>query len=740
MKRLGHHTATHPIRVILGWVALISVSFALAFGAFGEGLFDRLSTEAPTIPGSESAEALDRLTEADDSPESVDLAVWGVDLENQEQMATLMTEFPAIRDDLAGMEGVDSVEDPFATQAGPADPAAAPLLSTDADGFVVRVATVEDITDEARVAIEERLREVPSELGVDEAVGLVSDTPLIADSVIGQVEKDLLKGEVFTVPISFLVMILVFGGFLAASMPIAGAIAAIATGMAVVWASTFFLDVDSYIVNVLTIIGLALSIDYGLLVVSRFREELAKQVPYHRERAGTRRADPAVVAAMENTLATAGKTVVFSAITIAASIGGLLVMAAPILRAVAVAGVAIVLLAVFSAVTLVPALITLSGRRLAQPSVLAKLPIVGGIVRAVGDVSKEEGGFSKLARGVHRMPWVVMLVVGALLLLMAWPLVHVQLRSNPLDYVPAASDQRAYLDVVDEKFPGLQIPDIYIVTEESAADAQTWADDIAASDLVERVNPVTELASGEQLISVKLDGDSQQPEALDFVRDLREEGRGAHWIGGAGAQMIDFTDSLIDGAPWAGLLVVIAVFVLLFLLTGSLVVPLKALLVNLLSLAASLGLTVAVFQDGHFENLLDFSSMGGIEVMVVAFALAFGFGLAMDYEVFLISRVKEYWDALGDNDLAVERGLQKSGRIITSAAAIMMLVFVGLILADLIVIKQVGFTLALTVLVDATLVRLLLVPATMTVLGKWNWWAPAPLRRFHERYGISEEG
>ena len=178
-------------------------------------------------------------------------------------------------------------------------------------------------------------------------------------------------------------------------------------------------------------------------------------------------------------------------------------------------------------------------------------------------------------------------------------------------------------------------------------------------------------------------------------------------------------------------------FSLLFLMTGSVIVPLKALIINLLSLAASLGITVYVFQEGHLTGVLDFTPPGGMEVIVVALGFAFGFGLAMDYEVFLLSRIKEFWDKTGDNDYAVEHGLQKSGRIITSAALVMLLVFAGFVSGKLIVVKEIGFALAMTVLVDATLVRMLLVPSTMTILGTMNWWAPKWLKPIYYRFGIT---
>ena len=223
------------------------------------------------------------------------------------------------------------------------------------------------------------------------------------------------------------------------------------------------------------------------------------------------------------------------------------------------------------------------------------------------------------------------------------------------------------------------------------------------------------------------------------MRDIREiETPYESWVGGATALQLDFNDSLRSHALAVAGLVIAATFVLLFLMTGSLVVPLKALIVNTLSLAASLGVLVWGFQDGHLGGLLGFEATGGIESVILTLVVAFGFGLAMDYEVFLLARIKEHWDATHDNDESVVRGLQQSGRIITSAAVTIIAVFGGFVAGELVMIKEIGVALAVAVLIDATLVRMLLVPATMTLLGRWNWWAPGPLRRLHERIGITE--
>ncbi|MFP5359966.1 MAG: MMPL family transporter, partial [Actinomycetes bacterium] len=234
--------------------------------------------------------------------------------------------------------------------------------------------------------------------------------------------------------------------------------------------------------------------------------------------------------------------------------------------------------------------------------------------------------------------------------------------------------------------------------------------------------------------------DATGPEAVAIVQEIRDLPADVVInVGGAAAAQIDFIDAISEGALVAGALVVVATFVLLFLMTGSLLVPVKTLLINALSLLATLGVVTWIFGDGNLESLLGFTSTGGVETYVAVIIVAFGFGLAMDYEVFLLARVKEYVDAGESNDAAVRKGLQRSGRIITSAAAVIVLVFLGFAMGDLLMIKEVGVGLAFAVVLDATVVRLLLVPATMTLLGDWNWWAPGPLRRLHQRIGLTHE-
>jgi RND superfamily putative drug exporter len=304
--------------------------------------------------------------------------------------------------------------------------------------------------------------------------------------------------------------------------------------------------------------------------------------------------------------------------------------------------------------------------------------------------------------------------------------------------LPPSAPDRLFFDTLAEQYPASGIPTVQVVGEATPAQMAPLADEIAAMEGVELVPPPRAVSDQYSVINVYMvDPDPGSAEAKDVVASVRGNRTDYQtWVTGQTAALVDFTDSLAAQAPAAIAVVVLATFVLLFLLTGSILVPIKALLINVVSLGASLGVLVWVFQDGHGESLLGFKSTGGIETIIPILVVALGFGLAMDYEVFLLSRIKEFRDQGMTNNEAVVAGLQRSGRIITSAALIVVLVFSGFVAGELLVIKQTGVALAVAVTVDATLVRCLLVPATMTLLGEWNWWAPAPLRRLHNRLGL----
>ncbi|WP_448060682.1 MMPL family transporter [Cellulomonas hominis] len=739
-ESLGRTVARHPRLTIVVWLVVAALGLALALvGVGGENLFDRLTTGAPSVPGSDSKTASDIL-DGDDAGASLTLAVQGAD----PTTAGLSDALAPARGDLTAIAGVASVIDPLQLPDGAANPAAAPLLAEDGDGFLLVVELEpglgEDQQDAALDAVADRLEQVPADLAdvVPGATGLVGGTSLIVDTITDQVEQDLTTGETIALPVALFIMVLVFGGFLAAAMPLVGAIASIAGGLGALLGFSYLMDLESSVVNVVTILGLGLSIDYGLLIVSRFREELHHLLDDDGHGARRRRGDGAVTTAIVRTMGTAGRTVAFSALTVAVSIAGLLVFRQDILRAFGAGGVAVILIAVATALTLVPALLVLLGRRLVRPGLISRVPGLRSVLSRTADVQSEEGVFSRLAGRVQRRPWWVM--AGSLVLLgvLASPLTHLELRNSTTQLLPAGSTQREYVQVIAEDYPAASTAPVLVVAEASLEDATAWAAGLADLDHVASVDPPT--PSGPYVvIGVRTDSDDPGDRT---TQDVVHEVRGFDapfdvWVTGQAAGQIDFTQALVDRAPWVLAVVALATFVLLFLMTGSVLVPVKALLTNVVSLCASLGVLVWVFQDGHLTGFLGFEPTGGIETYVVALVVAFAFGLAMDYEVFLLSRIKELYDAGHTNDEAVRLGLQRSGRIITSAAAIVVAVFAGFVAGELLVIKEIGFSLAVAVLIDATVVRLLLVPATMTVLGDANWWAPRVLRRLYERLAIT---
>jgi RND superfamily putative drug exporter len=741
-ESLGRAVAHHPCRALLAWLVITMLGFGLAlFGVQGENLFDRLTIGEPSVPGSQSATANGILRDASTSGASLTLAVQNVD----PSTAGLGDALTPARTALMAIGGVASVIDPLVLPGGAANPAAAPLIAQDKQGFLVVVELTPGLTSSAEAtalgAVERRLDQVPSDLRAvaPEATGQIGGAPLIFDAITSQVEKDLLTGETIALPAALLVMIMVFGGFLAASMPMVGAIASIAGGLGALLGLSYLIDLDSSVVNVVTILGLGLSIDYGLLIVSRFREELHHLTDGDGGLAARRRrGDGAVVTALVRTMSTAGRTVTFSALTVAISIAGLLVFRPQILRAVSAAGVAVIVVAVATALTLVPAMLVLFGRRLVRPGLISRVPGLRALLARTADVQSEEGIFSRLTGRVQRHPWWVMLGALALLGALAMPLTHLELRNSTTQLLPLGSDQRDYVQLLAREYPAATTAPVIVVAQTSLEAATAWAAQLGDLADVVSVDPPSPTGS-HVVIGVRPDdtdpGGAVAEHVVTEVRAL--DAPFPVWVTGQAAGQLDFTASLMSRVPWAVAIVALATLVLLFLMTGSVVIPVKALLTNAISIAASLGVLVWVFQDAHLSDLLGFVSTGGIETYVLVLVIAFAFGLAMDYEVFLLSRIKELHDSGLSNDDAVRLGLQRSGRIITSAAAIIIVVFAGFVAGKLLVIKEVGFALAVAVLIDATVVRLLLVPATMTVLGRGNWWSPPFLRRLYARLAIT---
>lgn len=723
LSHLGALVARHPLVVAAAWLLVVVAAFGSALGVFtGESLFDRLESGEPTVAG-ENLTGRDLLTEAGETGTTrYMLQVTGVDADSPAvaQAAT------AAAKDLQTIPGVESVAMPYVVPEGLQSPQAAVLFKDEtpsSDGFLTVISLDPDLSaeagDRARAEVD---REFDALVGsLPGATGSTGGLTELIDSITHQVEQDLRTGEGVALPVSFLLMVVVFGGFVAAGMPILGAIASIAGALASLLAFSYAIDLDASVVNVVTVLGLGLCIDYGLLTVSRFREELRARARGLPPRDITREQ---IVAAAARTVDAAGRTVIFSGLTVAISLGGLLVFEAPIMKAIGSAGLSVVLVAMLVAVTLVPALCAIGARRL---------------LRKGTEQAPEHGLFSRLATWVHDRPVPVILGVLAVLVTLALPVLDLRLTSSGSELLPTSAPQRVFFTDLAEHYPTVNGPDLRIVAQTSPEEAAAYA--AALPDLHGReVTGVSEpLNDSLSAIGVDVAGGPLDENAREMVRLLQTDRPDfPTYVVGQASGLQDFTDSMFERALPAFALVALATLVLLFLMTGSVVIPVKALLLNIVSLAASLGVLVWVFQRGHLQGLLGYDSVGALESLIPLLILAFGFGLSMDYEVFLLSRIVELHEQGYSNDDAVVMGLQRSGRIITSAAMLVVIVFSGFVAGQLLVIKETGVGLAVAVLLDATLVRMLLVPATMAVLGDWNWWAPSGLKKWHARFGITE--
>ncbi|MCV7431011.1 MMPL family transporter [Mycolicibacterium bacteremicum] len=571
-------------------------------------------------------------------------------------------------------------------------------------------------------------------------------TAMVYAQINAQTERDLLRMEAIAIPLSFLVLVWVFGGLVAAALPMLVGVFAIVGSMSVLRLITFATDVSIFALNLSIAMGLALAIDYTLLIISRYRDELADGVP--RDRALTR------------TMATAGRTVVFSATTVALSMAAMLLFPMYFLKSFAYAGVATVAFAAVAAIIVTPAAIWLLGERLDALNVFRRH-------RAPKPVAQQF--WYRWTHAVMRRALPLGLAVVLLLLVLGAPFLGVRWGFPDDRVLPASASAHQVGDQLREDFvdnsatavtavipdaDGLtpaeieryaadlsRVPDVSAVSGPTGAfvDGRRTGPPVAATGSAEGSAFLT-VASTAPLFS---DASERQLDALHAVA-----GPGDRPVQLAGIAQInrDSVTAITDRLPWVLGLIAVITFGLLFLMTGSVVLPLKAIVLNILSLTAAFGALVWIFQDGHL-SALGTTPTGTLVANMPVLLFCIAFGLSMDYEVFLLARIRENWLALRgqgparhQNDEAVALGLARTGRVITAAALVMSISFAALIAAEVSFMRMFGVGLTLAVLVDATLVRMVLVPAFMHVLGGWNWWAPRPLARLHERIGISETG
>ena len=573
---------------------------------------------------------------------------------------------------------------------------------------------------------------------------------MIYKQINEQTKRDLLRMEAIAIPLSFLVLVWVFGGLLAAALPMMVGLMAILGAMSVLRLITFFTEVSIFGLNITTALGLALAIDYTLLILSRYRDEIGDG------------ADPET--ALVRTMVTAGRTVLFSATTVALSLSALVLFPMYFLKSFAYAGVATVGFAAAAAIIVTPAVIVVLGHRVDSYDIRR---LTRRVLRRPEPAPKpvERQFWYRSTKVVMHRAVPIGTAIVALLVLLGTPFLQIKF-GNPDDRVlPKSASAHQVGDQLRNDFASDLNTGMSIVIPEasgaSSAELDRYAADLSRVPDVSLVSAPggtfvggyktgppsapTGLADGSALLSVRSTAPlfSEVSEIqLDRLRAVAEPAGRDVLISGGAQVTRDTVGAITSRMPLVLAVIGLITFVLLFLLTGSLILPLKALVLNVLSLSAAFGALVWIFQEGHL-GALGTTPTGTLEANIPVLMFCVAFGLSMDYEVFLLARIREYW--LGsnktreDNDESVALGLARTGRVVTAAALIMAIAFAALIAAQVSFMRIFGLGLTLAVLVDATLVRMALLPAFMHVMGRWNWWAPKPLVRLHERFGLSEE-
>jgi RND superfamily putative drug exporter len=733
LERIARMAVAAPRRIIVAAALL-----AVLIGAFGIPVADKLSPSGFQDPTAESSRATQMLSEKfgrGDVP--LVLVVTAPDTYDSPQARAVATE--AI-ETLSRSGHVADIQSAW-TSPGPA---AAALVSNDKKSGLIVTGVV---GPESR---QQALTKELTDVLVGERQGVLvraGGTAMVNLQVTEQSKRDLLMLEAIVVPLSFLVLIWVFGGVFAAALPIAVGVLAVLGSLAVLRAVTFFTDVSIFALNLTTAMGLALAIDYTLLIVSRYRDELA---------GGAGREDAVVT-----TMATAGRTVVFSAVTVALSMAVMVLFPMNFLRSFAYAGVATVSFAATAAVVISPAAIMLLGDR------LNALDVRRGLRKLLGRPEPQplpvtEQFWYRSTKFVMRRAVPIGLAGVALLVFLGAPFLGVKPGFPDDRVLPKSASAHQVGDLLRSDFKVDSDSEVPIIITDSAgldrAEVDRYATELSRVPDVNSVSapggtfvngrlagpPVaaTGEAAGSTLLtvgsSVPLFSEASESQLSRLHGVPAPDGRTVEF-GGLAQTNRDSVDAITSRLPLVLGLIAVIMLVLLFLLTGSVVLPIKALILNMLSLSAAFGAAVWIFQDGNL-GALGTTATGTLVANMPVLLFCVAFGLSMDYEVFLVSRIREFWLKTGDNDESVALGLARTGRVITAAALIMAISFAALIAAQVAVMRLFGVGLTLAVLVDATLVRMVLVPAFMRVMGRWNWWAPAPLARLHRRFGISEAG
>ena len=639
-------------------------------------------------------------------------------------------------------------------------PQAASLISKDQHRLVAVVSVKDDSVTAGKYYPELRDKITSSVLTV-QATGYLA----INHDFNVILESDLQTAEFVSLPLALILLLLVFGTVLAAMLPLGVGMLAVVGGIAATFALSHATDVSQYALNIVTLIGLGVAIDYSLFIVNRFREELARG----------RTVDDAIARSM----ATAGRAITFSGLTVAIGLAGMFFYQGTFLASMGYAGALVVAIAVFYGLTFLPAVLSLLGSRVNSLRLAELWRRIRR--RPVTTAERGPGLWHRLALAVMARPIVVLIPVLAFILLAGSPFLRLRLANGDVDMLPPSAESRAAYHTLLEQFPNQDLNQFQIVVQYTSGTDPLNADNVSALYDVSRriaavpgvlrvqsvvdVDPAlakTQYAAmyanraalpaavqegvrqsvGKDIavltaLSAKPISSDEAREQLKAIRAIAPPSGAELLVTGFTAYDVDAINFILGKTPLAVGFVVLATYIVLFLLLGSVLLPLKAVLMNFLSISASFGALVWIFQDGHLASLLNFTP-SSIDPTLPVIMFCIVFGLSMDYEVLLLSRMQEEYLRTKDNRYAVAEGLERIGRLITGAAAIMVGVFLAFALAQVVIIKAIGLGMAIAVAIDATLVRALVVPATMRLLGDLNWWAPRPLARLYRRLGLGE--
>ncbi len=688
-------------------VVIFAAVFFVAAGAIGGGVASKLAPYGADDPATESVKASDRLEDDGYRQAEVIVLVQNVSPSSQagqRRIGQLEAQLKHNTDVASVTSYLETHSPDFVSHGGNTTYLAVGLKPTD-----------DKEQQDAAKRIADSLAGQP---GVS-----VGGIALAQEQVNKQVEKDLRMAELLAFPILFLLSLLFFRSGVAALLPLLiGGLAIVGTFLLLQIANEF-VSVSIFALNLTTGLGLGLAIDYSLFVVSRYREEIGKSGPG--------------AEAMRRTLNTAGRTVLFSSITVAVALASLMVFPQRFLYSMGLGGALVALLASLIALTVLPAVLALLGNRVnaLSPSFLHR--------RAERDATVTESGFwYRLSRFVMRRPIGIATATAALLLVLGIPFYSLKFTSVDAQVLPESATARQVDNVMRAEFPPFHdTPVLALVENATPSSLSAVGRQLAEAKGIAEVQPPVRLKGGDAVIQAFQDSSYISDKSRNAVKDIRalpNPDGSTVLIGGAAAHFVDLQSSLASHAPIALAIVIVATLIVLFLMTGSVVLPVKQLLMNALNLSAVFGILVFIFQDGRLEGLLDYKSQGALEQTMPILLFAVVFGLSTDYGVFLLSRIKEARDNGASDSECVAIGLERTGRIVTAAALLFAIAIGAFATSQIVFIKENGVGTALAVLLDASLIRALLVPSLMELLGRWNWWAPKPLRRLHHRFGLSE--